>query len=45
MDLNMPVMNGIDCVKNARMKELEGLCDLSKTLILGLSAIGETIFR
>jgi len=45
MDLNMPVMDGIDCVKNARLKERQGECDLSKTKIIGLSAIGETLFR
>jgi len=45
MDLNMPVMDGIECVKRLRELESDGVVDLSRTQIIGVSAISESIFK
>jgi len=45
MDLNMPVMDGIECIRRAKQREIKGQCNLKDTMIIAVSAISERIFR
>jgi CheY-like chemotaxis protein len=45
MDINMPVMNGIDATKQLRTMNANNIIDLSKTQIYMHSAIGDIIIQ
>jgi len=45
MDLNMPVMDGIECAKKLRELAGQGRVNLEQTKIIAVSAISEDIFK
>ncbi len=45
LDINMPIMNGYQCAKELRRKELLKEVSFQNTTIIALSAIAETKFK
>ena len=45
MDLNMPVMDGIEAIKEINERDSRGEIDRSQMKVIAASAVGEEIFR